>query len=60
MFAGHRAAHGHAGFQNIGTKQLAAAQLVGVVGVKHDEGVQVAVPRMKHIQATQLVLALHF
>jgi hypothetical protein len=36
MFTSHRAAHGHAGFQNLGTKQFAAVQLVGIVGVEQD------------------------
>src|SRR5256885_17224932 len=32
MLARDRAAHGHAGLQDVGAEQLAAVQLVGVVG----------------------------
>ena len=59
VLACHRAAHRHAGLQNIGTKQLAAVQLVSIVGIKQNQGVQVAVPCMKNIGAAQLVFFLH-
>ena len=51
-----RAAHRHAGFQNLGTEKLAAAQLVSVVGIEQNQWVQVAVARMEHVGAAQLVL----
>ena len=59
MLAGHRATHGDAGFQNLGAKEFAAAQLVRVVRIKQDEGVQIAVTRMKDVGAAQLVFLLH-
>jgi hypothetical protein len=59
VFAGDRAAHGHAGLQDVGAEQLAAAQLVGVVGIEQDQRVQVAVAGMEHVGAAQLVLLLH-
>ena len=59
MLAGHGAAHGHAGLQNVGTKQLAAVQLIGVARVKQNQRMQIAVARMKHIAAAQLVFLFH-
>ena len=59
MLAGDGAAHGHAGFQNVGPKQLAAAQLIGVVGIKQNQRVQVAVARVEHVHAAQLVFFFH-
>ena len=53
MLAGDGAAHGHAGFQDLGAKQLAAVQLVGVIGVKQNQRVQVAVAGVKHVGAAQ-------
>ena len=60
VFAGDRAAHGHAGFEDVGTKEFAAAHLLGVAGVKQNEGVQVAVSGVKDVGAAQLVFGLHF
>ncbi|MNZ97488.1 hypothetical protein D3C78_1167290 [compost metagenome] len=59
MLARHGAAHGHAGLEDVGTEQLAAVQLVGVVGIEQDQRVQVAVARVEHVGAAQLVLFLH-
>jgi hypothetical protein len=59
VLAGHGAAHGHAGFQDVGAKQLAAVQLVRVVRIEQDQRVQVAVARVEHVGAAQLVLLLH-
>jgi hypothetical protein len=53
VFAGHRAAHGDAGFQDVGAEQFAAVQLVGVVGVEQDQRVQVAVAGMEDVAAAQ-------
>ena len=59
VLAGDGAAHGDAGLQNVGAKQLAAAQLVGVVGVKQNQRVQIAIARVKHIGTAQLVFLFH-
>ena len=59
MLAGHGAAHGDAGLQNVGAKEFAAVQLVGVVGVKQNQGVQIAVACVEHIEAAQLVFFFH-
>jgi glycolate oxidase len=36
VLPGHGAPHGHTGFQNVGAKQFAAVQLVGVIGIKQN------------------------
>ena len=59
VLAGDGAAHGHARLQNIGAKQLAALELVGVVGIKKNQRVQIAVASMEHIEALEAVLDLH-
>ena len=59
MLARHRAAHGHAGFQNVCAKLFAAVHLVGVVCIKQNQRVQVAVACMEHVQAAQLVFLFH-
>jgi hypothetical protein len=42
-----------AGLQDVGAEQLAAVQLVGVVGVEQDQRVQVAVAGVEHVGAAQ-------
>jgi hypothetical protein len=59
VLAGHRAAHGHAGLQDVGAEELAAVQLVRVVGIEQDQRVQVAVAGVEDVAAAQLVLLLH-
>jgi N-ethylmaleimide reductase len=46
-------------FQDVGAKQLTAAQLIGVVGVEQDQRVQIAVAGMEHVGAAQLVFLFH-
>src|SRR5258708_28352086 len=60
MLAGDGTSQPHAGFQDIGPKQLAAAHLVRVFRVKQDQWMQIAVSGMKNVDTTQAVLALHF
>ena len=52
VLTGYGAAHGNAGLQNVGAKQLASAQLIGVIGIKQNQRVQIAVTRVKDIGAT--------
>ena len=59
MLARHRAAHGDAGFHDVGTEQLGAVQLVRVVRIEQDQRVQVAVTRVKHVAAAEAILVLH-
>mmetsp|Transcript_29715 Transcript_29715/g.46395 ORF Transcript_29715/g.46395 Transcript_29715/m.46395 type:complete len:222 (+) Transcript_29715:279-944(+) len=59
VLARHGAAEGHAALQDLGTEQLAALQLVGVVGIEQDQRVQIAVARVEDIGAAQAVLLLH-
>src|SRR5258708_9276878 len=59
MLAGDGTSQPHAGFQDIGPKQLAAAHLVRVFRVKQDQWMQIAVSGMKNVDTTQAVLALH-
>ncbi len=59
VLASDRAAHGHAGLQNLGAKFFGAVQLAGLVGIEQDERVQIAVARMEHVHAAQPVLGLH-
>src|SRR5256885_4143109 len=54
MLARDRAAHGHAGLQDVGAEQLAAVQLVGVVGIEQDQRVQVAVARRSEEHTSEL------
>jgi hypothetical protein len=59
VLAGDGAAHRDAGLQDVGAEQLAAVQLVGVVGVEQDQRVQVAVAGVEDVAAAQAVLLLH-
>ena len=59
VLAGDGAAHGDAGFQDVGAKQLAAVQLVGIVGIEQDQRMQVAVAGVEHVGAAQAVLLFH-
>ena len=59
MLACDGAAHGHTGFQNFGAKQFTAVHLIGVVGIKQNKRVQVAIARVKYIGAAQLVFLFH-
>ena len=60
VLARHRAAHRHAGFQNVGAKQFGPVQLLRVIRIEQDQRMQVAIARMKNVAAAQAVLALHF
>ena len=59
MFAGDRAAHAHAGLQDVGAEELAAAPLLRITGIVEDQRMQVAVPRVKHIDAAEPILMFH-
>ena len=56
VFARQRAADLHAQAQNVRAEFLGLAQFFGVVGVKQDQGMQVAVASVKHIGDPQAVL----
>mmetsp|Transcript_28308 Transcript_28308/g.52687 ORF Transcript_28308/g.52687 Transcript_28308/m.52687 type:complete len:226 (-) Transcript_28308:701-1378(-) len=49
MLAGQTAAHIHAKFQHLRAKGFADFQIAGLVGVIANQGVHVAIARMKHI-----------
>ena len=55
-----RPTQAYAGFQDVGTKLLTAVQLVGVVGIKKDEWMQVAIARMKDVANTDIVAGCDF
>ena len=59
VLSGDGAAERDAGFQDLGAEELAAVQLVGVVGVEEDQRVQVAVAGVEDVAAAQCVLLLH-
>ena len=59
MLAGDRAAHGHAGLEDLGPEGLGAMQLVGIVGVEEDERMQVAVAGVEDVEAAQAMLDGH-
>src|SRR5450759_4324119 len=56
MFAGEHTAELDADPQNIRTKSFGPLHFAGLVGIVQDQGMQVAVPGMKHIGDAQIVL----
>ena len=59
MLAQDGVVHRNAGLQEVGIQKPAAVPLVGAVGVRHDQRVQVATARMQDMGAAQGVFLLH-
>ena len=59
MLTGQAAADFHAKLQYIGTKGFSAAKTIGVIRVKHNQRMQIAITGMEHIGDLERVLIAH-
>ena len=55
VFAGDAAADFHAQFEDLAAQRFGAIQLAGLVGIKQDQRVHIAVTGVKHVGHAQVV-----